>query len=301
VDRLNTRFFTPLGLERTFSVHRDDRVYAIGSCFAREIEKALVRRGFAVESLSPKFDTIAEEFGVAGGGVRGGSPLGFTNKHNPFAILHDLRWALDPASPFPVEALIPLEDGTYADPHTPQRFPWADLDETLRRRRIVTDVTRRITGCRIVVITLGLIETWVDTHTGFYTNVTPGPDPRDPDRFRFHVLSYDQVRSALAELHDLLGVYGHPELEIVVSTSPVPLEATFTGQDVVTANTHSKSLLRLAAAEWSATHANVHYFPSYEIVLNSEREATWWGDARHVRPEVAEHITDLFCSTYVEA
>jgi hypothetical protein len=300
VRRLGETFFTPLGLERTFTLRRTHRVYAIGSCFAREIEKALARRGLAIESLSPKFEAMAEQFGVAGGSLKGGSPLGFTNKHNPLAILHDLQWALDPATPFPAEALIPLEDGTYADPHTPQRFPWADLPETLRRRRIVTDVTRRIAGCRLVVITLGLIESWFDTHTGLYTNVTPQADARDPDRFRFHVLGYEQVRDALAETHALLTAYGHPDVQIVVSTSPVPLEATFTGQDVVTANTHSKALLRLSAAEWTAQHENVHYFPSYEIALNSEREAAWWPDLRHVRPELAEHITDLFCATHLE-
>jgi hypothetical protein len=293
LTRLSERFFVPV-VSKTFSLHRSDRVYTIGSCFARGLESALRHRGFRVESAGGDFSSF--------GGLRPGlGPAGFTNRYTPPAILNELRWALDPSSPFPVEALVPLEDGTFADPHVNPTFDWGDLEETLRRRRILTDVTRRVAGCRLVVITLGLIEAWFDTHTGLYTNSTPPADPRDPQRFRLHVLSYDQVRDALAEIHGLLSVYGHPELEIVTTTSPVPLQATFTGQDVVVANMHSKSLLRTAAAEWAAAHDDVHYFPSYETVMCSEREATWEADGRHVRGEVAHRIMEQFCATHLVA
>jgi hypothetical protein len=294
LTRLAQPFFVPV-VERAFTLHRTDRVYTIGSCFARGLESALRHRGFQVESAAGDFSSFA------GGTHRGLSSDGFTNRYTPPSILNELRWALDPASPFPVEALVPLEDGTYADPYTNPTFVWGDLEETLRRRRVITDVTRRITGCRLVVITLGLIETWLDTHTGLYTNMTPPVDPRDPDRFVFHVLTQEQVRETLAGVHELLSAYGHPELEIVTTTSPVPLNATFTGQDVVVANMHSKSLLRTAASEWAAAHANVHYFPSYEIVMYSDRGLAWEADGRHVRGEVAHRIMELFCATHLEA
>jgi len=53
--------------------------------------------------------------------------------------------------------------------------------------------------------------------------------------------------------------------------------------DVVVANTYAKSLLRAVAQEWTSAHDNVHYFPSYEIVQNSDRAATWEPDLRHVK------------------
>jgi hypothetical protein len=294
LTRLAQPFFVPV-VERSFTLRRTDRVYTIGSCFARGLESALQHRGFQVESAAGDFSSFV------GGTHDGMGSNGFTNRYTPPSILNELRWALDPASPFPVEALVPLEDGTYADPYTNPTFAWGDLEETLRRRRVITDVTRRIAGCRLVVITLGLIETWLDTHTGLYTNMTPPPDPRDPDRFVFHVLTQEQVRETLAGVHELLTAYGHPELEIVTTTSPVPLNATFTNQDVVVANMHSKSLLRTAASEWAAAYENVHYFPSYEIVMYSDRGLAWEADGRHVRGEVAHRIMELFCATHLEA
>jgi len=42
----------------------------------------------------------------------------------------------------------------------------------------------------------------------------------------------------------------------------------------------------------------VHYFPSYEIVQNSDRSLTWEEDMRHVKGEVVRHIMSLFLHNY---
>jgi hypothetical protein len=89
-------------------------------------------------------------------------------------------------------------------------------------------------------------------------------------------------------------------VQFVVTVSPVPLMATFSTEDVVIANTYSKSLLRTVAQEWTAAHQNVHYFPSYEIVQNSERAITWEEDLRHVQGKVVQHIMGLFMESFLE-
>ncbi len=75
---------------------------------------------------------------------------------------------------------------------------------------------------------------------------------------------------------------------------------TFSSMDIVVANTWAKSLLRAVAQEWAAAHPNVDYFPSYEIVQNSDRAAVWESDLRHVRSAVVQHIIDLFVRNYLE-
>jgi hypothetical protein len=70
--------------------------------------------------------------------------------------------------------------------------------------------------------------------------------------------------------------------------------------DVVVANTYGKSLLRTVAEEWAAAHENVDYFPSYEIVQNSDRAAAWEPDLRHVTGAAVQHIMDLFVRKYIE-
>ena len=70
--------------------------------------------------------------------------------------------------------------------------------------------------------------------------------------------------------------------------------------DVVVANTYGKSLLRTVAQEWAAAHRNVDYFPSYEIVQNSDRAEAWETDLRHVTGAAVQHIMDLFVRKYIE-
>ena len=59
-------------------------------------------------------------------------------------------------------------------------------------------------------------------------------------------------------------------------------------------------MLRTGAQEWAGAHKKVRYFPSYEIVLNSERAVTWHEDLRHVRGKMANHIMRFFLDNYLE-
>ena len=275
-----------------FSIRPTDRIFALGSCFARHVEGALSSLGFAVESLTSDFD----EFEIKG---PKNTPIGFMNKYNTEAIYNELRWALEPDAEFPAEALVQLEDDIWSDPHTSPAFGHGGLEVTLRRHRLMTDVVRRAADCRVVVITLGLVETFIDTVTGLYTNSTP-PLNVQRERFRFRLLSHEQLVDGLERIHRILTERGHADLHVVVTVSPVPLDATFTGEDVVVANMFSKSVLRAAADEWATKHENVHYFPSYEIVMNSKREDAWERDGRHVRFGLVHHVMSLFADAHVK-
>ena len=63
--------------------------------------------------------------------------------------------------------------------------------------------------------------------------------------------------------------------------------------DIVVANSWAKSLLRAVSQEWAAAHSNVDYFPSYEIVQNSDRREMWEDDLRHVKGAGVQHIMDV--------
>jgi hypothetical protein len=102
----------------------------------------------------------------------------------------------------------------------------------------------------------------------------------------------------LEAIHALLG---HPEVHIVVTVSPIALMNTFSTMDIVVANTWAKSMLRAVAHEWAATHSNVDYYPSYEIVQNSDRAAVWESDPRHVKGAGAQHVIELFLQKYLES
>jgi GSCFA family protein len=295
-QRLRQIWFTPK-LDPKFKFQSQDKFYAIGSCFARGLEWALAKNKIAVESAAPEFARLK-----AAAKAKGSTGLGFINKYNTFSILNELRWALDPGAVFPVESIAQVTEHTWFDPHTNPALELTGFEETLERRWLMQRVTQRIMNCRAVIITLGLVEVWRDLEADVYLNSTPVPRllQTQADRYEFHLTSFAENWTNLEAIHALLSRRGHPDLRIVVTVSPVPLMTTFSTLDVVVANTYAKSLLRALAQEWTAAHDNVDYFPSYEIVQNSDRAAVWEADLRHVKGAGAEHIMELFLRNYLE-
>ena len=289
-QRLREPLFSP-AISPGFKIERQDKIFAIGSCFARGVELALIDQKMDVLSKAAEFDsfpTLNDELA-----------LGFTNKYNTFSIYDELRWALDPTAEFPRQSLVDLGNGIFYDPHTNPALQLAGLDETIHRREITQMVTRRISQCRVVIITLGLVEVWRDNVANVFINrLIPSMHSTYPERYELHLTNFIENLSNLERIHGLLSQFGHQDVQIVVTVSPVPLEATFSGEDVVIANTYSKSLLRAVAQEWAVAHKNVHYFPSYEIVQNSDRSLTWEEDMRHVKGKVVRHIMSLFLRNY---
>jgi hypothetical protein len=294
-QRLRHTWFVP-SIDPKFKLRNDDKVYAIGSCFARALEYSLKSRKIAVESAAPEFARLQS----ANKGEKTG--LGFINKYNTFSILNELRWALAPDAVFPVESIAQVTETTWSDPHATHSLELVDFEKTLERRSLLQTVTNRIINCRVVIITLGLVEVWRDVQTDVYINCTPVPSlfKTQPSRYEFHLTSFAENWGNLEAIHSLLSQYGHPDLHIVVTVSPVPLMNTFSTMDIVVANTYAKSLLRTVAQVWAAAHDNVDYFPSYEVVQNSDRTAVWEADLRHVKLAGAHHIMDLFVRHYLE-
>jgi hypothetical protein len=290
-QRLREPLFTA-AISPGFKMEREDKIFAIGSCFARGVELALIGQKMDVLSKTAEFDSfpaISDEL-----------KLGFTNRYNTFSIYNELRWALEPAAEFPRQSLVDLRNGIFYDPHTNPALQLSGLEETIHRREIMEMVTRRISQCRVVIITLGLVEVWRDNIANVFINqLIPGMPSTYPDRYELHVTNFAENLSNLERIHGLLSQFGHPGVQVVVTVSPVPLQATFSGEDVVIANTYSKSLLCAVAQEWAAAHENVHYFPSYEIVQNSDRSLTWEEDMRHVKGKVVQHIMSLFLRNYL--
>ena len=293
-QRLRETWFTP-EVDPKFTLRREDKFYAIGSCFARGLENSLLAQNMAVESAAPEFSKLQPA-------KKKGSGLGFTNKYNTFSILNELRWALDPEAEFPRASIVQLTNTTWYDPHTNPMLSFVGLEETLERRVLMQAVTKRVKECRAVILTLGLAEVWRDVQADVFVNCTPIPSlfKKYPGLYQFHLTSFAQNLANLEAIYALLRSYGHPDFHIVVTVSPVPLMNTFSTMDIVVANTWAKSLLRAVAQEWASAHPNVEYFPSYEIVQNSDRAAVWEDDLRHVRGRATQHIMELFLRKYIE-
>ena len=289
--RYSQDFFHPALAPPKFQIKRDENFFMIGSCFARGLERALANRKFNVLSFTDKLDHFA--IGAVG------SALGATNKYNLASIMNELSWAVEGGS-FPERAIVELDNENYFDPHMTPVFPPAPYEEVAEKHRIMTEAVARVVDSDIVVVTLGLVEVWKDAELDLITNaINPILYRKYPERFLFGRLGYAENMRLLQEVYSLLTRRARPGFRMIVTVSPVPLSTTFTGRDVVEATTYSKSLLRVVAEDFAAEKANVEYFPSYEIVMNSPRAKAWMEDCRHVRGELANFIMGQFISHFV--
>ena len=289
-DRLGDH--ATITIRPTFRFGLEDSILTIGSCFAREIEKCLVKLGFDVPMT--QVEMPAEERVSATGNS-------ILNKYVPPAMVNELRWAFDTDAIFPELGYLQVGDGLWHDPHLAANLKPAPLARVKERRQQVIDAYRSARKARIVVVTLGLVEAWYDRHTALYLNDAPPKIAIDaqPDRFQLHVLSYEEVMRSLEEMLSILRAYGHPEFRMLLTVSPVPFKATFTGADALQANMYSKAVLRAAAETFTRRHADtVDYFPSFETVTLGARAVSYHDDNIHVRQEVVARIMEQVVGNY---
>ncbi len=273
----------------------DSRVFAMGSCFAVEIRKALMARGF---NTLPKYDKIVFDPVVqrlANLPIRDN-----VNHYNTFVIRQEFEMALAGIDYQPDE-FIELEhskqrgsEGTvlqWQDPYRKHIFA--------RDSQAILDISRKVSNCikdaitqaDIYILTLGLTEVWRNKANGRVINQAPA---ENRNKFDFEESTYEQNFENLMSVCSLVNS-AFPQKHIILTVSPVPLTRTFTTNDVVVANTTSKSILRAVAAQISKDTNNTTYWPSYEIALARD---IFLEDGRHVRPDGINLIVDQFLKVH---
>ena len=270
-----------LRLQPKFRFGRDLKIFASGSCFAREVELAFHQRGYKVLSWNPSLDISNDMF----------------HRYNTFSIINDFEFAFQ--RPYGPEYINRVGEGKFVDFSGYGTFTTADEVMALRQR--IIECHRRVVEADVVVVTLGLVEAWYDRQNASYCNITPyALFASQPDRFELRITNYQENLEAVQRFIEFLTRL-HPTVKIVLTVSPVPFSDTFSGQDVIVANTYSKSVLRCVAQDLTELYDHVDYFPSYEIVMMSAPAQSWLDDFRHVRRERVAFIVSEFERSYVEA
>jgi hypothetical protein len=264
----------------SFVVPAGGTIFTIGSCFARNIEEHVARLGFRVPTLS---------FTVAEAERAGGRDNAMLNKYTPAAIQQEFAWTrrmLDKGGTVEAadvaELAFTCADGMQIDlqlggfrPVSPERL--------VARRQALFDVFRQAFTADCVVVTLGLVETWHDDFTGLCIQQAPVTNGfrRSLDRFSFRRLDFATCRAQVQEAIDTVRAV-NSSANFLITTSPVPLDRTFTRDDVITATMHGKSVLRAVCGEIVEANERVDYFPSYESVMLTRDWAVFQNDRRHV-------------------
>jgi len=245
----------PLPGNQGLKVVKSTQIASMGSCFAREIRKVLLKEGYAY---------IIEE---AHHPASVHASAAWERTYNTFSMRQifeytfgrwqpDLRWWTSPVS------------GKIQDPYR-RIFLYDSIDDAeadFERHRIHS--RRALEKAEVFILTLGLTEIWQDKIDGSVICLPSGPyvkEGGDMSRYRFRVSRYNENLENLELIHELMAKH-NPECRLIVTVSPVHLFATFREDaDVMTASCNSKSTLRAVTDEFVARHDNAFYFPAFEM------------------------------------
>jgi len=292
---------TPVA-ERFPLVDRTTPIGSAGSCFAFEIARNLQRRGFNYVVTEPEHDGSD---GVVVDGYDAGNPYprfsatwGLIFNTPSLRQLAQRAFGEGEATPVLLEERFRDGGVIYTDPYReglafagPDAYA-ADLPKHLEA------VRRAFTETEVFIATLGLNECWELKQNGAALSNTPR-------RGWMYALTRPRtltVAENVAEVERFLSLVRkhNPGFKLILSLSPIPLMATHrSDQHVITANAHSKAVLRVAAEEIVARNENVFYFPSYEYVMHCAEDA-WCPDERHVTDETVGKIMTMFDDMFMK-
>jgi GSCFA family len=291
----DARLLDPLG-PPPFAITPQHRIVTAGSCFAQHVARRLSEAGFnhhvteRAHPVIPARVALAHHYGV------------YSARYGNIYTARQLHQLIDRAFDrfVPIEAAWAAADGEgVVDPFRPRIQPGGFVSESelrLDRARHLACVRDALQTMDVFVFTLGLTEAWEDRRDGAIFPLAPGVAGGlyDSSQVAFRnfdeVESYEDLRAAITRIRAV-----NPRVRVVLTVSPVPLNATFEDRHVLLSSTWSKSVLRVAAERATREFADTVYFPSYEIVTAPQVRGRYFAaDCREVTAEGVDHVMRLF-------
>lgn len=278
------------------------RIATAGSCFAQHIARRLRDSGYSYYIAEPGPAELGpEERTRLGYGV-------FSARYGNLYTARQLLQLFDQAfGTFePAVRAWRRADGRFVDPYRPRVEPdgYARPNDVRRARKMhLARVKTMFERLDVMVFTLGLTESWIAKADGAVLPLAPGVAGGrwQPSDYAFVNWKAGEVRDDLIAFADRLAAVNE-RAKIILTVSPVPLVATYSGQHVLRATVYSKAALRVAAEEAAASRPQITYFPSFEIVTAPGLANRYFeDDLRSVNELGVDHVMRVFFRNFAEA
>ena len=254
-------------------------VASIGSCFAEEFAGHMRASGFryiTAEETAHSFPTSAN----------------WGRVYMIPCFRQIVLYSTTDDFPMPVER---SEEGWFDPLREAETGHFATREEAEAAIRAHRAASRRaFAEARVLILTLGQSEGWIDRRTGLAWGRRP---LRDDDRFDARLFSLEENTAWLDESLTRLRAL-NPQLDVLLTVSPVPRFATFAGAEVITESFLAKCTLRLVAERMTRALPRVWYFPALELTLGYNPHAMK-ADNRHVKYATVDRVLALFDATVV--
>ncbi len=262
------------------------KVLALGSCFALRVKEYLLGRGF----------NVLNEGDLRRHVVNGREDFDPRVYYNTYCIRYEFERASGEFVQDEDDIWEPHQTlaKVHQDPY--RRMLVGEDRQSLweRIREVDRQMIKHVHEADVVIITLGLTEVFFQQHNGRAICAAPGYCAGGGFGCEFRCVEYQENYDNVEKVISILAAL-NPRCQIVLTVSPVPLGSTFApNTDHAIANMESKATLRAVAGAITRKYDHVHYFHSFELVMQAQREDVFLEDARHVRPDYVAGIMQDF-------
>lgn len=247
-------------------INHQSKILMLGSCFATNMGQKLIDN---------KFDICLNSFGVL---------------YNPTSIANGLKILIDEKE-FSEDDLF-FDKGLYNSFHHHSSFSDVNKGTSLELiNQNLQVANKRLRNADILFITFGTSYVYEYLPTG---EVVGNCHKLPSKEFRRYKLSevdiLKQWRDLILEMKRL-----NPKLQIIFTVSPIRHL-----RDGAHDNQLSKATLLLAVNKLCEINSDVHYFPSYEIMLDDLRDYRFYAeDLIHPNNLAIEYIWKIFKDVYL--
>ena len=271
-------------------------IASAGSCFAVEIAKYLVAHNFNYLCLEKTYDpetgTIVLETSMDDPQIQYSCRWGNLFNTPSFTQVVENAFGVRPLSQILTRHELP-GGSLYLDPYREAVAFMSEEGYAVEREKHLANTRKVFETADVFIMTLGLNEAWQYIPDGSY--ISRNPRDRSLAGLLDHrTLTVQENIDYLQRFVDVVRAH-NPDIKLIVTVSPVPFLATGRADEhhVVTANTHSKAVLRVTAEEIVARNENVFYFPSYEVVTVCSPQI-WKQDQRHIHESAVGRVMATF-------
>lgn len=262
-------FRTPIIPEASnHKIYCKDPLILTGSCFTENIGNLLTEN---------KFNTLVNPFGIL---------------YNPISIFRLLNHALDKKE---VDtSRIILDQGVY------KHFDFHSDISSLEESELVDNINEAFALTRAqliqskwIIITLG--SAFVYKHKKL-DDIVGNCHKISASSFNKHLLTVEEIIKSFERFKDNIRNYNE-DIHFILTVSPVRHL-----RDTLEMNAVSKATLRLASYQLNKSNNDIHYFPSFEILMDDLRDYRFYEpDMLHPNKVAIDYIWDFFQKTYFDA
>lgn len=268
-----------------------------GSCFAMEIAKVLQEEDFnyVVTELgeNPHEEAIIDGYTLGSNKALYSANFGILFNTPSLRQLAEKAFGEREFNKYLVQA----EHGLFMDPYRENVYFKSKENYLRDYPKHVEAIRQTLLQSEVFIFTAGLNECW-QLNDGTVIS-------RNPRNSFYHLMEH-RVLTVEENIHNIKTFFNivkrhNPNFKLVLTLSPVPLLATGRGKDhhIIESNTHSKAVLRVALEEVVASHPDIYYLPSYELVTECVPNA-WKEDHRHVTEETVSKVITMFKQKFVK-